>query len=163
MSMEVFFRDKQSDERTFHEVRIASSQSVTTIVDSILHDMAVLDSKSAALLQFISVVLAALTFGLGIVDQSAAFAHILRAGIFTFMVVFGLAAWIDLGCLRSMGPSRVIHLRSHDEFESEMLLEIATRREKYLLALRITEVTFSLLAAFVTLWFLVTHGVRLFF
>lgn len=152
MNFHGFFRDSREHERAFHKIRIASSQSVQTISDSVLHDMAVLDSKSAALLQFISVVLAALTFSLGLIDGAAPFAHVIRAGVFLFMAAFGLAAWIDLRCLRSMGPARMIYMQSTAEFENEMLTEISQRRDKYLLALRITETTFILLALFAVLW-----------
>jgi hypothetical protein len=159
MNLHGFYRDSRERERAFHHVRIATSQSVQTIVDSVLHDMAVLDSKSSALLQFISVVLAALTFALGLVDDSAPFAHHVRAGIFAFMCIFGLAAWIDLRCLRSLGPSP--RIQSSADFENEMLSEISRRRERYKLAMRITETTFSLLALFVIVWLLLVRGVRL--
>lgn len=161
MSLHGFFRDSREHERAFHQVRIAASQSVQTIVDSVLHDMAVLDSKSAALLQFISVVLAALTFALGLVDEQAPLAHLVRAGIFSFMSVFGVAAWIDLRCLRSLGPSRASQTPSSADFENEMLTEISRRRDNYRLALRITEVTFTLLALFILLWVLLARSGRL--
>jgi hypothetical protein len=151
MDLEGFFGESRECERAYHNVRIASSQSVKTIVDSVMHDMAVLDSKSAALLQFISVVLAALTFGLGVVGESAPFAHVIRGGLFLFMGVFGVAAWIDLRCLRSLGPSRAHHVQPGDDFDNVMLTEISQRRRMYQLALRITEMTFTLLALCIAL------------
>lgn len=69
------FNDTSESERNYHLLRISASQSINSITDSVLHDMGVLDSKSAALLQFISVVLAALTFALGLVDATAPYAH----------------------------------------------------------------------------------------
>lgn len=149
------FRDSGEHERAFHKLRIASSGSLQTISDSVLHDMAALDSKSAALLQFISVVLAALTFSLGLIDGAASYAHLIRVGVFIFMGVFGYAAWVDLRCLKSLGPARLIYLQSPDEFEAAILDEISQRRDKYLLALRITETTFLLLAIFIVLWLLI--------
>jgi hypothetical protein len=155
MNLEGFFGESRERERAFHNVRISSSESVKTIVDSVMHDMAVLDSKSAALLQFISVVLAALTFALGLVDESAPFSHVLRGGLFLFMGVFGVAAWIDLRCLRSLGPSRAYHVQPGAEFDNVMLTEISQRRRMYQLALRITEITFTILALCVALLALV--------
>ena len=38
-------------ERGYHLLRISASQNINSITDSVLHDMAVLDSKSAALLE----------------------------------------------------------------------------------------------------------------
>ncbi|WP_363349597.1 hypothetical protein [Methylocystis echinoides] len=148
------YRDSRDDERAFHKIRIASSGSAQTISDSVLHDMATLDSKSAALLQFISVVLAALTFSLGLVDGGAPYAHVIRAGVFAFMGVFGFAAWADLRCLKSIGPARLIYMQSAEEFENAMLTEISERRDKYLLSLRVTEIAFMLLALFILLWVL---------
>ncbi len=151
MDLESFFGESRERERAYHNIRIASSQSVKTIVDSVMHDMAVLDSKSAALLQFISVVLAALTFALGVVGESAPFAHLIRGGLFLFMGVFGVAAWIDLRCLRSLGPSRAHDVQPGDDFDNALLTEISQRRRMYQLALRITEMTFTLLALCIAL------------
>lgn len=159
MNLASIYRDSRERERAFHHVRIASSQSVQTIVDSVLHDMAVLDSKSAALLQFISVVLAALTFALGLVDEGAPFAHLVRGAIFAFMGVFGLAAWIDLRCLRSLGPSR--ELQSTSAFEDAMLTEISERRERYRFALRIVETSFALLALLAIVWVALLRGAHI--
>ena len=75
------FNDTSESERNYHLLRISASQSINSITDSVLHDMGVLDSKSAALLQFISVVLAALTFALGLVDATAPYAHYIRVAI----------------------------------------------------------------------------------
>ncbi len=147
-----YFQDSREHERAYHQIRIAASQSVQTIGDSVLYDMAVLDSKSAALLQFISVVLAALTFSLSLVDRSTPYAQFIRAGILLFMALFAFSAWVDLRCLKSMGPARLVHMQSTQEYEDVILTEISARREKYLLALRITETTFLLLLPFVIFW-----------
>lgn len=146
MSLGESLGDDRERERAFHNLRIASCRSIQTIIDSVLHDMGVLDAKSAALLQFISVVLAALTFALGLLNEAAPHAHFIRGGIFLFMGVFGLAAWIDLRCLRSLGPSSAVHHQSNADFENEMLSEISRRRKSYRLALRITGITFTMLA-----------------
>lgn len=143
-------------ERAYHRMRIASSQNMRTIGDSVLYDMAALDSKSAALLQFISIVLVALTFALGFVDGGADYAHWIRAGVFFFMACFSLAAWVDLRCLRSMSPTQVVSLASEAEYEDVILQEIAHRREKYSISLRITEATFILLIPFIVTWIFMT-------
>lgn len=158
MNIHAPFRDNREHERAFHKIRIASSGGALTISDSILHDMATLDSKSAALLQFISVVLAALTFSLGLVDGAATYAHVVRVGIFGFMGVFGFAAWVDLRCLKVLGPERTVCLHSADEFENVMLTEISERRERYFLSLRITEYAFILLAGFIVFWLLIARA-----
>ncbi|MEK4035074.1 hypothetical protein WOC76_08330 [Methylocystis sp. IM3] len=158
MNIHAPFRDDREHERTFHKMRIAVSGGALSISDSILHDMATLDSKSAALLQFISVVLAALTFSLGLVDGGAPYAHVIRVAIFGFMGVFGFAAWVDLRCLKVLGPARTLGVSSSDEFENLMLTEISERRERYFLSLRITESAFILLAVFTVLWLLVARA-----
>jgi len=158
MSLGESLGDDRERERAFHNLRIASCRNVQTIIDSVLHDMAVLDAKSAALLQFISVVLAALTFTLGFLNEAAPYAHFTRGGIFLFMGIFGLAAWLDLRCLRSLGPSSAVHVQSNASFENEMLSEISRRRESYRLALRITEITFSLLAVVIIVQLVVTSA-----
>lgn len=147
---------KRETERAYHHMRIASSQNMRTIGDSILYDMSVLDSKSAALLQFISIVLVALTFALGFVDDRAAYAHWIRAGVFFFMACFAFAAWVDLRCLRAVSPARVVSLASEAEYEEVILQEIAQRREKYLKSLRITEATFILIIPFIIFWVFMT-------
>lgn len=156
MSQPSEFEANRETERAYHQMRIASSQNMRTIGDSVLYDMAVLDSKSSALLQFISVVLVALTFALGFVDGAAPFAHWIRVDVFPFMTSFSLAAWVDLRCLNSMSPTRVISLASEAEYEDVILQEISQRREKYVIALRITEATFILLIPFILLWILMT-------
>jgi hypothetical protein len=146
------FESIRERERAYHLRRIASSQNMRTIGDSVIYDMAVLDSKSSALLQFISVVLVALTFALGFVDGAMPFAHWIRVGVFSFMTSFALAAWIDLRCLNSMSPAQFGSVASDAEYENAMLQEVAQRREKYVISLRITEATFVLLIPFILVW-----------
>jgi hypothetical protein len=156
MSRRAPYEDNRESERAYHQMRIASSQNMRTIGDSVTYDMAALDSKSSALLQFISVVLVALTFALGFVDSGNPYAHWIRVGVFFFMTSFALAAWVDLRCLNSISPTRVVSLASQAEYEDHILQEIAQRREKYLISLRITEATFILLIPFILLWVLMT-------
>jgi hypothetical protein len=148
------FEANRETERAYHQMRISASQNVRTIGDSVLYDMGVLDSKSSALLQFISIVLVALTFALGLVDGSAPFAHWIRVGILFFLASFSLAAWIDLRCLWSMSPTQVVSLASEAKYEEAILQEVGQRREKYVISLRITEATFVLLIPFILVWIL---------
>lgn len=156
MSQQSEIEANREKERAYHQMRIAVSQNTRTISDSVLYDMSALDSKSSALLQFISIVLVALTFALGIVDDRQAYAHWIRAGVFFFMTCFAFAAWIDLRCLRSISPARVVSLASETEYEDVILQEVAQRREKYLVSLRITEATFIMLIPFIILWIFMT-------
>lgn len=141
-------------ERGYHLLRISASQNINSITDSVLHDMAVLDSKSAALLQFISVVLAALTFALGLVDSSAPYAHYVRAAILIFIAFFGSAAWIDLRCLYAMGVADFTMSESVAAYEATLMGEIAKRRQHYERALHITQTSFVLLMPFLLAWLL---------
>jgi len=141
-------------ERGYHLLRISASQNINSITDSVLHDMAVLDSKSAALLQFISVVLAALTFALGLVDSSASYAHYIHAGILIFIAFFGSAAWIDLRCLYAMGTADFTTSESVAAYEATLMDEIAKRRQHYGRALHITQTSFVLLMPFLLAWLL---------
>ena len=86
-------------EREFHNLRIASNSGLSTLGESILHDMGMLDGKSAALLTFISVVLAALTFGLTVVEGKTILAEIVRLGFYAFMAAFALGAAINIRCV----------------------------------------------------------------
>jgi len=125
---------------------------MNAISESVLHDMAVLDSKSAALLTFISVVIAGLIFSLNVLDSQAPYVHLIRAGIFGFMALFAFAAWIDLRCLYTLGPSKFPSTANGDDFERISLWEISRRRNKYMLALYISETGFLLLLPFALIW-----------
>ena len=148
------FNDTSKSERNYHLLRISASQSINSITDSVLHDMGVLDSKSAALLQFISVVLAALTFALGLVDASAPYAHYIRVAIVLYIAAFASAAWIDLRCLYAMGVGSFLQHESVTDYETALLSEIAKRRQNYERALHITQNSFILLMPFLLLWLL---------
>ncbi len=139
-------------ERSFHLLRISASQNINSITDSVLHDMAVLDSKSAALLQFISVMLAALTFALGLVESSAPYAHLVRAAIFIYIAIFAAAAWIDMRCLYAMGAGNFVLSASVPDYEAALLAEIAKRRANYETALHLSLNGFVLLMPFIMIW-----------
>ena len=141
-------------ERSYHLLRVSSSQNINNITDSVLNDMNVLISKSAALLQFISVVLAALTFSLSLVDASASYAHYVRAAILIYIAFFATAAWIDLRCLYSMGAKNFDVRGSATDYESALLTEIAKRRRHYEISLVIARNGFFLLMPFLLIWIL---------
>jgi len=117
--------------------------------------MGVLDAKSAARLTFISVVIAGLIFPLGLVDDHLRQARLLRGGIFVCMALFAYAAWIDLRCLYTLGPTAFTAKSSGDHFERISLLELTKRRNKYRFALFLCEAGFVLLVPFLALWILV--------
>jgi hypothetical protein len=146
--------DKSRFERSYHQLRISASHNINNITDSVLNDMNVLISKSAALLQFISVVLAALTFALGLVDLSAPYAHYVQAAIFIYIACFSTAAWIDLRCLYSMGARDFDVYGSVEDYEAALLTEIAKRRENYEISLRLARNGFFLLMPFLLIWIL---------
>lgn len=141
-------------ERSYHLLRVSSSQNINNITDSVLNDMNVLISKSAALLQFISVVLAALTFSLSLVDASASYAPYVRAAILIYIACFATAAWIDLRCLYSMGAKNFDVRGGVADYESALLTEIAKRRRHYEISLVISRNGFFLLMPFLLIWIL---------
>ncbi len=139
-------------ERKYHEIRVSTGGNMTTIADSVLSDMHTLDSKSSALLQFISVVLAALTFSLGLVNERLEFASFIKAGVIMFIGAFGLAAWVNFRCLQAMGPPFKMHFSDTAGYEQEMVAELAIRRARYFLSLRISRIAFLLLVPFISIW-----------
>lgn len=154
----MMFKRKASEaaefERSYHQLRIAASQNINNLTDSVLNDMNVLISKSASLLQFISVVLAALTFSLGLVDLSAPYAHYVQAAIFIYIACFSTAAWIDLRCLYSMGARDFDVRGSVEDYEAALLTEIAKRRKNYEISLSLARNGFFLLMPFLLIWIL---------
>jgi hypothetical protein len=146
-------------ERTFHFVRVKAVPEMNEISESVIHDMAVLDSKSAALLTFISVVIAGLIFSLGLVDGRAPDARLLRGGVFTFMALYAYAAWVALRCLYTLGPTSISATANGDEFEQICIAELAKRRNRYAFALFICESSFILLIPFLAIWTLVANRV----
>ena len=150
------FDGTPEQEYLFHSIRLEAAPGMRAISESVLHDMAVLDSKSAALLTFISVVLAGLIFSLQLVESQAPYAHLIRGGIFVFMSLFAYAAWIDLRCLYTLGPSSFSPQSNAADFERVSIAEIAKRRNKYQFALYISETSFLLLVPFALIWMLVS-------
>jgi hypothetical protein len=153
------FESTPDQERMFHIIRVKASPSMNAISDSVIHDMAVLDSKSAALLTFISVVIAGLIFSLGLVDGRAPDARLLRGGVFTFMALYAYAAWVALRCLYTLGPTSISATANGDEFEQICIAELAKRRNRYAFALFICESSFILLIPFLAIWTLVANRV----
>jgi hypothetical protein len=139
-------------ELNFHKLRVAANPGMNAITESVLHDMGILDSKSAALLTFISVVIAGLIFALGLVDPTAPHARFIRGGICAFLGIFAYSAWLDLRCLYALGPSRIPPNADLEVLEKIYIFEITTRRKRYSLALYIAESTFLALMPFAFLW-----------
>jgi hypothetical protein len=153
------FHITPEQERMFHTVRVKASPGLNAISESVVYDMAVLDSKSAALLTFISLVIAGLIFSLGLVDGRAPDARLIRGGIFVFLALFIYAAWIDLRCLHTLGPTSLNAECDGDDFERICIAELSRRRSKYAVALYICEMSFLLLIPFLATWVLVTYRV----
>ncbi len=145
------------EERMFHVVRVKANPGINAISESVIHDMSVLDGKSAALLTFISLAIAGLIFSLGLVDGRAPDARLIRGAIFLFLTLFGYAAWVDLRCLYTLGPTSFTPNSDGDDFERISVAELSRRRSKYSVALAICEVSFMLLIPFLVLWVLVTY------
>ena len=139
-------------EREFHDLRIASKSGLSTIGESILHDMGMLDGKSAALLTFISVVLAALTFGLTVVEGKTLLAEIVRLGFYAFMATFALAAAIDIRCVYTLGRDDFPQNPTDADYAAVLLSEITIRRRRYSLALQIVRTGGTLLLLFLLGW-----------
>ena len=159
MGLFSYIRNTSEEERSFHELRIAYTPGMTAISESVLHDMSVLDSKSAALLTFISVVLAALIFALGMIDGELPYAPVLRGILYAFMISFAVAAWIDLRCLYTMGrqsfPSNVTSV----DYEASIINEIALRKRRYRMSLFLVEAGVVALLAFMIFWYLLSEHV----
>jgi hypothetical protein len=145
-------KETAEQELNFHQIRVAANPGMNAVTESVLYDMSILDSKSAALLTFISVVIAGLIFSLGLVDPHAPHALFIRGAIFIFLGLFAYSAWLDLRCLHALGPY-IIPAGSDPEFlEKVYISEVATRRKKYALALYISESSFLLLMPFALTW-----------
>src|SRR5208283_38864 len=153
------FHITPEQERMFDTIRVKASPGLNAISESVIHDMAVLDSKSAALLTFISVVIAGLIFSLGLVDGRAPDARLIRGGIFVFLALFIYAAWIDLRCLHTLGPTSLNAKSDGDDFERICIAELSKRRNKYSVALFTCETSFVLLIFFLLMWVLVASRI----
>jgi hypothetical protein len=147
-----FKKDTPQLERMYHEIRVSSGASFTTVADSILSDMHTLDSKSAALLQFISVVLVALTFSLGLVDQRLEYASYIKGSLILFIGLFAFAAGVNFRCLQFMGPPFNMSFEDASGYENGIIIELAIRRYRYFLSLHIARLAFFLLLLLVVIW-----------
>lgn len=138
--------------RAFHELRAGRAGGDRNLYESILNDMHTLDAKSTGLITFISLVLAALIFALGLVDRSANYEIFIKGGIILFIAVFSLAAWFSLRCLEMSGPPFRDNSADPLTHEKEAIAEVVLRRYNYFLALRITRNAFTLLVPFIFVW-----------
>ena len=158
MSLFKIIRCTSQQEREFHEIRMAANPGMRTLAESILHDMSVLDGKSAALLTFISVVLAALIFALDAVEPQTPHFKFIQLGLYVLMFLFALAATIDIRCLYTMGREDFDLHPTVANFEAKMLEEISLRRRRYRIALLIVESGVGLLLGFFVIWLLMTYS-----
>ena len=127
--------DSPKKELSYHAIRASSSPTIDTITESILRDMEVLDNKSNGLLQFISVLLAALTFSLGLVTNDMKYHHYFRTGIDLFLVAFSISAWINLRSLNILNPGILPTFGSSDELNKYLINEIIKKEGQVILLL----------------------------
>ena len=161
MKLIKILRYSPAREKEFHELRMASNSGFSTLGESILHDMSVLDGKSSALLTFISVVLATLIFALSAIDGKTLLDEIIRFGFYVFMVAFSIAGAINIRCVYSLGRDDFPENATSNDYEQVMLSEITIRRRKYTLALQIVRTGGSLLAVFLLAWLLLSYVVKI--
>jgi hypothetical protein len=138
--------------RSYHELRASATGESQTLLLSIMNDMHTLDAKSTGLITFISLIIAALTFALSLVDQHREWAHGIKAGLIFFIAIFALAAWFSLRCLEMSGPPFTQSCADTEIHVQQSFAEIATRRYNYFVSLRITRAAFILLVPFVITW-----------
>mgnify|MGYP006303078821 CR=1 FL=1 len=138
--------------RAYHEFRAARNDADQAFYDSVLNDMHTLDEKSTGLITFISLVLAAITFALGLVDRTMEYAFFIRGGLIFFISVFALAAWFSLRCLEMTGPPFTITSQDPDIHAEAAIEEVAARRYNYFISLRLTRAAFTMLVPFVLVW-----------
>ena len=127
--------DSAKKELSYHSIRARSSTTIESVTESILRDMEVLDNKSVGLLQFISILLAALTFSLGLVTDEMKYHQYFRAAIELFLVTFSGAAWINLRSLNILNPGILPTFNNTDDFNKYLINEIIKRRSSYISAL----------------------------
>ena len=154
-------QDSASKERLYHATRAKSSPSIATLTESILRDMEVIDSKSVGLLQFVSMLLAALTFSLGFLEEGLPHATYIRSGIEFFLTAFALAAWISLRSLNIINPGTLQTFDQTEEFESYLIEEITRRLTSYMRALKLVRICMTLLVVFVVSIMVLRLGVKL--
>ena len=98
------FDELREEALEYHEFRSKLDADTKSFFESVYQDMHTLDAKSTGLITFITLVLAALTFALGLVDQKLEHVALIKAGIIGFIGIFSLAAWFSLRCLEITGP-----------------------------------------------------------
>lgn len=138
--------------RAYHELRASATGESQTLLESIMNDMHTLDAKSTGLITFISLVIAALTFALSLVNQHREWATAIKAGLIFFIAIFALAAWFSLRCLEMSGPPFTNISTNTEIHVQQAVTEIATRRYNYYVSLRITRIAFLMLVPFVIIW-----------
>lgn len=148
-------------EKRFHESRIVGKTGLATLGESMLNDMRVLDSKSSAILNLISLVIAALTFGLSVVDGKDENAEIIRFVFYFFMAVFSLAAAIDIRCVYNMDGDDFPENASEEDVLKILLHEITLRRRRYGIALQIVRIGVYLLFAFMLVWLIYSYKIKM--
>ncbi len=145
-------KDLYEAARLFHERRAARAGDDQILFDSIRSDMHTLDAKSTGLITFISLVLAALSFALNLVDRNMGYSTLIQGGLITFIVTFALAAWFSLRCLEMIGPPFTKAKDDQVANEQEAITEVAVRRFNYFVSLRITRAAFTMLVPFILAW-----------
>ena len=140
--------DSAIKELSYHSIRASSSTTIESVTESILRDMEVLDNKSVGLLQFISILLAALTFSLGLVMDEMKYHQYYRSGIELFLVAFSGAAWINLRSLNILNPGVLPKFDTTDEFNQYLISEIIRRRSSYISALMIVKASMVFIVLF---------------
>ncbi len=143
--------DSAKKELTYHSIRASSSTTIQCVTESILRDMEVLDNKSVGLLQFISILLAALTFSLGLITDEMKYHQYFRAGIELFLIAFSGAAWINLRSLNILNPGILPKFDNTDEFNQYLIREIIKRRSSYISALMIVKASMIFVVIFTAL------------
>lgn len=143
--------DSAKKELSYHSIRASSSTTIQSVTESILRDMEVLDNKSVGLLQFISILLAALTFSLGLITDEMKYHQYFRAGIELFLIAFSGAAWINLRSLNILNPGILPKFDNTDEFNQYLIREIIKRRSSYISALMIVKASMIFVVIFTAL------------
>lgn len=121
-----------ADEESFHRFREeARNNTQLSLVNSSLHDLANIDTKSTALLTHMSVIIAALVFALGEVGN----------GLVRFLIAIELIAYVsiallNLRCLNIMGPPHMGVFENGEAYEKALVSEVFVRRCVYVFCLR---------------------------
>jgi hypothetical protein len=145
-------KDLRQKVREYHEFRSMLGADTKSFFESVFEDMHALNAKSAGLITFITLVLAALTFALGLVDHRLEHRELIRVGIIGFIAIFFLAAWFCLRCLEITGPPATEVPRDPEEHIQIAINQLAARRYNYVLSLKITRGAFTMLVPFFIVW-----------